>query len=107
MRLAKKKEKASTPGQMDLLMMVTGLTTRLMVSAPTFGKMVESVMASGSTTTCPDTEFSSIRMECVTRVNSYSIKKKDLVFTNGPMEESMRAGGIKASSTESAPTSIQ
>ena len=107
MHLAKKKVKASTPGQMDLHMMVTGLTTRSRVSAPIFGKMGESVMVSGSTTICPDTESSSTRMECVTRVNFYSIRKKDSVFTNGQMEESTRAGGIRASSTESAPTLIQ
>ena len=78
-----------------------------MVSEHIFGKMVANAMESGSTTTCLDTVSSFMQTVFALRVNSFLIRRRASVFTNGQTEETMKVGGTRANSTDSASTLIQ
>ena len=104
--LARSKVKVSTSGPTALHTKVNGLTTRLRVLVYIFGKMVESVMASGLKMICLDMASIYTLMESDMMVSIYLTKKRDSVFTSGLMEECMKVGGTKESSMALVHTTI-
>lgn len=81
-------------------MKVSGMTTRLMVLALIFGKMVASTLANGQTMICMVMVFTYTRMESDMTVNTKTIKKKATDFTIGLTVGSTKAGGTRANNMD-------
>ena len=91
---------------MEANMWAIGSIIKSMGSASTFGKMAASTSASGSTTICMVSAFTSTRMAIYMKGSTSMTGRKATVFTIGRMEGSTKAGGTRASSTASVPISI-
>ena len=81
-------------------MKVSGKTTKLMVLAPTFGKMVASTSANGPTTICKVMVFTYTRTGLDMMVNTLTIKKRAMDCTIGRMAESTKAGGTRVNNMD-------
>ena len=62
------------------------------------GKTAESIMATGTITTCTGWVFMSTSMESHMRDSTKMTKKLDMAFTFGQMAESMKDGGTMGDS---------
>jgi len=94
-----KKASESILGLMAPSMKVTGLTTRSMVWGSTSGKTEESTSENGKTMTCKAMVFTSGLTVGSMKASTMMTRRAALVSIIGQMAESMKAGGLKGSST--------
>jgi hypothetical protein len=94
MKMERSKDMVLTHGLMVQYTKEIGLITESMVWANTSGKTEENTMVTGIITICTEWESIFIPTELHMRANIKKIKKLDLASTSGPMEESMKDGGI-------------
>ncbi len=94
---ARKRAAASTSGQTAQPTRANGRITRSKDMVSTIGLMVDNTMVSGALTICLDLESTFTLTALDTTVSMSTTKKMVSVITFGPMAESMKAGGTKAS----------
>jgi hypothetical protein len=107
MSMARNKETANILGQMAPCITEIGLITESMVLVSTSGKMEDSTMVTGTTTTCMGWVSIFTLMVSPTKDNTKRTRKPVMACTSGPTGESMTAGGTTVSNTVWVFTRIQ